>query len=373
MKALEGEISGSFLTFPLGFNMTSSASFSSLAKAFLNQRKVGDGKLSYLMYWYHCWCETDNIAGIVEGKGEKEDVHIPRPSLKRAITNLKITNGDYIQQIDSVVVEWKYKTPDTKFANGWYSYSSGRQREVKRYLPAAIQFFEEVRASGFEVPEDIRRKFYPDSLDCEMSHLVGRGRREERRSYYHSTTSSPFRWYHPLQQTKKEVQPQVFKGCTNIDVTSCFLSLYWHDMGGKDLTGPEYHWLLNPHFKNELDQKIMIDLKCENIKAAKDMRNNLTQCNTNGHVTMTGVQWYDDLHHFVVDNSRQWGKEVLRWDYDERTQHKLFTFLELRLINRLIGCGTPVLRMHDGIIFKDVDIQSLKQRAAPHLVKVERW
>jgi hypothetical protein len=236
MKALEGEISGSFLTFPLGFNMTSSASFSSLAKAFLHSRqKVGEGKLSYLMYWYHCWCETYHLVGIVEGKGEKEDVHIPRPSLKRFCDRFTINRRD-TKAIDDVVVEWKYV--------GWYNYSSGRQREVKRYLPAAIQFFEEVRASGFEVPEDIRRKFYPDSLDCEMSHLVGRGRREERRSYYHSTTSSPFRWYHPLQQTKKEVQPQVFKGCTNIDVTSCFLSLYWYEMGGKDLTGPEYHCCL---------------------------------------------------------------------------------------------------------------------------------
>ena len=342
------------------------ASFSCLAKAFLNQRKVGDGKLSYLMYWYNCWssyCETDNLVGI--GREEREDIHIPRPNLKRAITNFKITNGDYIKQIDDAVVEWKYL--------GWYNYSSGKQREVKHFLPTAIQFFEEVKASGFEVPEDIRRKFYPDSLDCETYHLVGIGKREDRRSYYHSTTSSPFRWYHPLQQTKKEEQPQVFKGCTNIDVTSCFLSLYWHDMGGKSLSGPDYHWMLNPLFKDELAQKIMADLKCKNLKEAKDMRSNLTQCNKNSHITLTGAKWYDDLHHFVVGHARQWGRNVLGWDYDECTPHKLFTFLELRLINRLIGCGTPVLRMHDGIIFKNVDIQSLKERAYPHLIKVKQW
>jgi hypothetical protein len=358
MKALEGGISGSFSTFPTGFNMTSSASFSSLAKAFLNQRKVGNGKLSYLMYWYHCWCETYHLTGI-EREG-REDIHILRPNALRFRERFTISGRD-TKAIDDVVVEWKYV--------GWYNYSSGKQREVKRYLPAAIQFFEEVRASGFEVPEDIRRKFYHSTVDCETYHLAGMvvgGRR----SFYHSTSSSPFRLYHPLQQTKKEVQPQVFKGCTNIDITSCFLSLYWHDMGGEVLSGPDYYYLLNPLLKDDLHKKIAESF---GEGDAKSLRNNLTQTNKNGHITMTGVQWYDDLHHFVVGHARQWGREVLGWDYDECTPHKLFTFLELRLINRLIGCGTPVLRMHDGIIFKDVDIQSLKERAAPHLVKVERW
>lgn len=354
MRQLEGGISGSFTTFPPGDKMLPVASFSCLAKAFLNQRKVGDGKLSYLMYWYHCWCETDNLTGI------EEEGCILRPNLKRAMTNFKITNGDYIKQIDDAVVEWKYL--------GWYNYSSGKQREVKRFLPEAVQFFEQVKSSGFEVPEDIRRKFYHNTLGFETDNLtgiVGGGRR-----FYHSTSSSPFRWYHPLQQTKKEEQPKVFKGCTNIDIQSCFLSLYWHDMGGKDLSGPEFHYLLNPLLKDDLHKKISESF---GEGDAKSLRNNLTQCNKNGHITITGVQWYDDLHLFVVGHARQWGRDVLGWDYDECTPHKLFTFLELRLINRLIGCGTPVLRMHDGIIFKDVDIQSLKERAAPHLVKVERW
>lgn len=331
------------------------ASFSCLAKAFLNSRqKVGEGKLSYLMYWYHCWCEMSHLTG-----KEKVEEYILRPNLSRFCDSFTINRRD-TKAIDDAVVEWKYL--------GWYNYSSGKQREVKRFLPEAVQFFEQVKSSGFEVPEDICRKFYHNTLDCEMSHLTGRevgGRR-----FYHSTSSSPFRWYHPLQQTKKEEQPKVFKGCTNIDVQSCFLSLYWHDMGGKGISGPAFHYLLNPLLKDDLHKKISQSF---GEGDAKSLRNNLTQCNKNGHITMTGVQWYDDLHLFVVGHVRQWGREVLGWDYDECTPHKLFTFLELRLINRLIGCGTPVLRMHDGIIFKDVDIQSLKQRAAPHLVKVERW
>jgi hypothetical protein len=170
MKALEGGISGSFSTFPLGFNMTSSASFSSLAKAFLNQRKVGNGKLSYLMYWYHCWCETYHLTGI-EREG-REDIHILRPNALRFRERFTISGRD-TKAIDDVVVEWKYV--------GWYNYSSGKQREVKRYLPAAIQFFEEVRASGFEVPEDIRRKFYHSTVDCETYHLAGRGGGREKK------------------------------------------------------------------------------------------------------------------------------------------------------------------------------------------------
>lgn len=328
-------------------------SFISLAKAFLNQRKVGEGKLSYLMYWYHCWCESSHLTGI------EEEGYIFRPNLSRFCDRFTINRRD-TKAIDDVVVEWKYL--------GWYNYSSGKQREVKHFLPDAVKFFEEVKASGFEVPQDILRKFYHMTLDCESSHLtgiVGGGRR-----FYHSTSSSPFRWYHPLQQTKKEEQPKVFKGCTNIDIQSCFLSIYWHEMGGKDLSGPTFHYLLNPLFKDDLHKKIEGDFPHSD---AKVLRNNLTQCNKNGHITLTGVQWYDDLHHFVVGHARQWGREILGWDYDECTPHLLFTFLELKLINKLIGCGTPVLRMHDGIIFKDVDIQSLKERAYPHLVKIERW
>jgi hypothetical protein len=334
------------------------SSFSSLAKAFLNSRqKVGNGKLSYLMYWYHCYCEMYNLMG--RGREEREDIHIPRPNLSRFCDRFTISGRD-TKAIDNVVVEWKYV--------GWYNYSSGKQREVKRFLPPAIQFFEEVRSSGFEIPEDILRKFYHSTLDCETIHLMGMGVGGSRR-FYHSTSSSPFRLYHPLQQTKKEDQPQVFKGCTNIDITSCFLSLYWYDMGGKDLNGPEYYYLLNPNLKDDLHKKIAESFEGD----VKSFRNNLTQTNKNGHITMTGVKWYDDLHHFVVGHARQWGREVLGWDYDECTPHKLFTFLELRLINRLIGCGTLVLRMHDGIIFKDVDIQALKERATPYLVKVEKW
>ena len=339
------------------------ASFiSSKLKPFLNQRKVGVGKVFYFLYWYNCWlsyCETDYLMG----RGMEVDGYsIPRPNFKRALSNLKI-NGQVISDIDDAIVDWKYC--------GWYHYSSGKQREVKAFKPEAIALFQEIRASGYQIPSDILRKFYHGTRDCETIHLMGRGM-EVVRDFYNNTVKSPFRWYHPLQNTKKEEQPLVFKGCTNIDVTSCFLSLYWFDMGGKDVSGPDFHFLLNPHLKKDLEQKIATDFGVS-PDDSKTIRNNLTSCNTNGHVVQTGIQWYDDLHNHIIQYVRGFGKTSLKWSPEEATPYLVFTFLEMKLMDKLIRCGNPVLRMHDGIIFSSVDEVLLRKEAHPHIIKKEQW
>ena len=374
-KALESGISGSFSTFPTGEFMTSSAFISSKLKAFLNQRQVGAGKLSYFLYWYNCWLSHCELIHLTGSGGVGGEHHIPRPSALRARRGLCSSRD--IKHLDERIVVWKY--------SGWYNYASGKQREVKAFKPEAVALFQSIKSTGYEIPADICRKFYHDALSCETSGI--RARVEELvpkvqgllarasgvvRNFYNNTVKSPFRWYHPLQNTKRELQPILFKGCTNIDVVSCWLSLYWFEMGGKDTRGPDFHFLLNPYLKADLEAKIVEDFKVS-LKEAKMLRNNLTMCNKNGHVTQSRVEWYDELHKWVVSHVRSWAAENLPWKWHEITPYRVFTFLEMKLIDKLISYGDPLLRMHDGVIFSSVDAEALSSAAYPHKIKFERY
>ena len=93
--------------------MISSAFISSKLKAFLNQRQVGAGKLSYFLYWYNCWLSHCELIHLTGSGGVGGEHHIPRPSALRARRGLCSSRD--IKHLDERIVVWKY--------SGWYNYA----------------------------------------------------------------------------------------------------------------------------------------------------------------------------------------------------------------------------------------------------------
>jgi hypothetical protein len=175
---------------------------------------------------------------------------------------------------------------------------------------------------------------------------------------YHNTISSSFRWYHWLQNLPKDIKAIMFKDMWDVDIDSCFSSIAYHELGIKDER-------LNPLLKEDFRQWVMKELGVD-YKEAKQI---ISRLFTGKHTKYNKIQWYNDL--FNTINKAVWNEiKRLKCAYPEIqwSHHQYFTYMEQRLINKIIPEVNLVLRMHDGFICQDKpDMNKINQLAYPHI------
>lgn len=301
------------------------------------------------LFWYFLWCykqTTSTIGGTLRS-----------PDTTVIKDNFGMKEPDYGPWFSKFCV-WRF--------GGAYNFVNGKKRELKRWTPAAHSLFQ--KWQHLPIPFDVERLFYRETRDVhhQLTYTIGG---TLARPFYHNTSSSPNRWYHPLQNLTAEQKRAAFSGCINIDIVSCFTSIWWYELGGKDC-GLERAWLLDPQHKDELYRLLMDDFGLATVAEAKEKRTSLTSDYRNMHRIATGVAWFDALHDRILEDTYRWAREM---NLHRPTAHKVFTYLEWKIIEKLLDAGDEVLLMHDGIIFRDVDVPRLKAAAAPHKLKIERW
>lgn len=175
--------------------------------------------------------------------------------------------------------------------------------------------------------------------------------------YYHSTQTSSFRLYHPLQTLKKDQKAQAFKGMYDVDLDSCFSSICYYDLNIKDER-------LNPackdHFRSWVAKQLDVD-----TKEAKAV---ISRLFTGKHTKYNKLPWFNDLFNKI--NRAVW-KEIktLKQQYPELqwSHHQYFTYKEQCIINKVLPDCNLVLRMHDGFITSSLPpMQELNKKAYPH-------
>ena len=251
------------------------------------------------------------------------------------------------------------------FKDKSWSYTTGKQRTMSEWTEVAHDLFS--RWADVQIPEETERLFYRQTREAATnlpSTIDG-----SLRKFYHSTSSSPYRWYHPAQSTPKADQPIVFKGCLNVDIVSCFTSIWWHEMGGMDCE-LDNAWLLHPDHKDEFYRLLMRDFNLSTPEEAKTLRTTLTSDYRNHHKVSSGVEWFDALHDRILTDAKMWAYENIGQHINA---HITFTYVEQRIINRLLQHGDEMLLMHDGIIFKSADKASLVAAALPHKLTIKDW
>ena len=303
------------------------------------------------LFWYFLWCYKQTTTSTIGNTLRSPDTLIIQK-------NLGMKEPDYGPWFSKFCV-WRF--------GGAYNYVNGKAREIKRWTDEAHALFG--KWSHLEVPFEIERLFYRETRDVSSSLSTSTIGNTLARPFYHNTSSSPNRWYHPLQNLTTEQKKAAFSGCVNVDIVSCYTSIWWHELGGKDCNLSNA-WLLDPQHKDELYRLLMKDFGLATIAEAKEKRTSLTSDYRNRHRIATGVAWFDALHDRILEDTYRWAREM---NLQRPTAHKVFTYLEWKIIERMLHTGDEVLLMHDGIIFKEVDINRMRDAASPHKLKIERW
>jgi hypothetical protein len=296
-----------------------------------------------------------------------------------------LKDPDYKKYFDTFVAEWE---------NTEWSYVKKQTREIKSFSQCFIDLCEKYQ--GIKFTKDFYKNYYysiKEFSNTQIEHLQkifnqikneknnqgsseaaidntlrtfqkeGSGkaaidntlRREEFDSmisedFYHSTEDSPFRVYHKLQTLTRSVKSQMFNGYYDIDLQQCFASISWGilDMQNCSLS---FAWMLNPHMKRELREKIKKDFNLETIEEAKQKICALfTEAWTSGE---DNVEWYHQLHLEIIKRAKKYLGQKVLWNGQEvliDTMHKFFTYHEQMIIAKLSEQCNVVLNMHDGII-----------------------
>jgi len=300
------------------------------------------------LFWYFLWCYKSPTSTIGNTLRSPDTLIIQK--------NLRMKEPDYGPWFSKFCV-WRF--------GGAYNYVNGKKRELKRWTAEADLLFQ--KWQHLTIPFDVERLFYRQTRDVSPSlSTIGN---TLARPFYHNTSSSPNRWYHPLQNLTTEQKKAAFSGCVNVDIVSCYTSIWWYEMGGKDCQLP-HSMLLHPDHKEELYKLLMRDFNLTGRAAAKTLRQTLTSDYKNGHHYSHGVEWFDDLHRRILEDCYTYATVN---ELGRPSAHKVFTWLEWCIIERMLEAGDEVLLMHDGIIFKECNIPRLRAAAAPYKLQIERW
>jgi len=314
------------------------------------QRKPRHLKLFYYFLW--CYKQTTITSTI-----DNTLARLRAPDTTIIQQNMKMKEPDY-EFWFSTFCEWRW--------GGAWNYVGGKQRELKRWTSAAHDLFG--KWSHLEIPYEIERLFYRETRDT-STNLPPTIDNTLARPFYHNTVSSPNRWYHPLQNLTTEQKKSAFRGCVNVDIVSCYTSIWWFEMGGRDCDLKHAH-LMHPDHKGEFYKLLMSDFGLLTVEEAKALRVTLTADYKNGHRYSSGVEWFDALHDRILEDTYEFARVH---NLTKPNAHKVFTWLEWTIIERMLECGDEVMLMHDGIIFKAVDYTRLRAAAAPHKLSIERW
>jgi len=227
-----------------------------------------------------------------------------------------------------------------------------RCRVIKSWKPVAQQLFDKFVELNITIPkshwERLGNKVEDVSNDLlpylQPGHVT----------YYRNTVESPFRLYHEVQNVKKEERNKMFAGCLDLDIVSCFGSIWWHDLEGKRLNLE----LLNPQNSVALMTQLKTWFPGKSDKQLKEKRSTLFS----GRLTYPPVTPFDYLQKTVEEHvSDLTGNKYVN-------HHKLYTEKEQGLMNRIYATTQPILKIHDGAILNpetqiDTDILS------PHRIK----
>lgn len=215
------------------------------------------------------------------------------------------------------------------------------------------------KTEGLEIPQSFFEKMYWQTLrmkESEKEHLKSL-LNEDFMPFYHNTINSSFRWYNPKQNTTKEEKSEIFKGCWDIDIDSCFSSICYYDLNIKDER-------LNPALKDDFRSWVMNDLNVDYAEA-KEI---ISRLFTGTHTKYNKIEWYNNMFNNI--NKAVWkkiGKLKKKYPDIKWSHHQYFTFVEQGIIDKVIKKTNLVLRMHDGIIVKDEpDIDKINQSAYPY-------
>lgn len=357
------------------------------------------------LFWYFLWCYKKTHPPSLDNNlvAQSNETHPPSidgtlaqskkthpPSIDNNLARAPCTSviQGRLKMIEPHYAPW-FKTFCIWRGGGMWSYVNGKQREMKRWTPAAHALFG--KWLHLTPPAALQREFYQKTRDISLTlqqqmeegtmgddfDQTGAGtgldgyatEGWDNRLYYYGTGKSPNRWYHPLQNLTKRQKKAVWSGHWNVDIVGCFPSIWWHEMGGSDCTLPNAH-LLHPDHKDEFYKLLMRDFNLTDPAAAKALRVTLTSDYKNRHRYKSGVPWFDALHDRILEDTYEFARVH---GLTNPTAHKVFTWLEWCIIERMLEAGEEVLLMHDGIIFKTVDIRRLREAAAPHKLKIERW
>lgn len=181
--------------------------------------------------------------------------------------------------------------------------------------------------------------------------------------FYISTPKSPHRNYHVAQSMTRAEKEIAYAGCVDVDIVSCFASLFWHEMGGKNSTIPQV-WLLDPAHSDYLLDRIKESFGCDHA-GAKKRRSALFMGYRNNYEYSSGHAWYDELHTGVIRHVRSL--------HPDETLHQVFTRYEKRVREAMATGGVVELDMHDGLIFRTVDLDMVESVIQPHRCKWKRW
>jgi len=182
--------------------------------------------------------------------------------------------------------------------------------------------------------------------------------------FYHSTQTSSFRLYHPLQTLKREEKKQAFKDMYDVDIDSCFSSICYHELGIKDER-------LNPALKQEFRSWVQKELGLDSIQEAKEVVSRLF---TGQHTQYNQYPWFNQLFNRINDavwkeiKSLQQSHPEIQWSH-----HQYFTHMEQRLIDKVLPECNLVLRMHDGFITGSMpNMDEINRLAYPHRFSLQK-
>lgn len=227
-----------------------------------------------------------------------------------------------------------------------------RCRIIESWKPVAQQLFDKFVELNVTIPkshwEKCRNKVEDVSKDLlpylQPGHVT----------YYRNTSGSPFRLYHEVQNVKKEERNKMFSGCLDLDIVSCFGSIWWHDLEGKRLNLE----LLNPENSDALKTQLREWFPGKSDKQIKEKRSTLFS----GRLTYPPKTPFDYLQKTIEEHVSDWtGNKYIN-------HHKLYTQREQGLMNRIYATTQPILKIHDGAILNpDTKIDS--DILSPHKIK----
>jgi len=233
------------------------------------------------------------------------------------------------------------------------NYTPGyRCRVIKSWTPAAQVLFNKFVELNITIPKSHWERL-GDKVETVSTDLIPY-LQPSHTTYYRNTPASPFRLYHELQNMPKEERNVLFSGCLDLDIVSCFGSIWWHELDGHR-TGLE---LLHPQNSHMLKCQLACWFPGKSDKQLKAKRSTLFS----GRLTYPPVTPFDALQAQVAEHVGDFiGDKYVN-------HHKLYTQVESGLMNRLYATAQPLLKIHDGAIFNqgtqiDSDILS------PHSIK----
>jgi hypothetical protein len=297
--------------------------------------------------------KTTNTASIGWSLRRKQ-IELLAPSTEVIKNKLGVHTKDYDKYFDAFVI-WKCKTSSS---------FQGRARTINGWTSGAENLFN--KYADLKIPSYIERLFHHQTRDTTNTASIGWSLSKP---FYYRTKKS-YRWYHPDQNISTAEKKKIFRGCFNIDIVSCFSSIWWHELGGYDCELENAQWL-NPEHKDYFLSIIKRDFHVYDDERAKRIRSKLFSKKRH-HTEKTGVIWYDNLREHIIEKATSWGEHNLPEDI-MLTVHNVFTYLEWQVVERCLQAGKEALLIHDGIIFSELDVKKAAYLASPHKLKVEKW